>query len=278
MQPFQGHLQGASCPGMGRTHGYVAEANMLRRPEFTAQPGLAILQLLQFIDGLNSTQKQHDLAGWRTFVHTYFTDYAMMRLSLTSQQAQTTHSPRVFELPILLLPIFFWTNYESGVSQIQFVLGTVKEHNSLDAQYVFNEFFLASRLGDLEMIQQLPLSMINMFQQDENGNTALHMASANGNLNVVEFLLSQLSKINHERHYISIQNHRGNTPLHWAAMNGHLEVVCRLVKEGADLHIQNDVQKTPLLEAEFHGKTDVAVWLLKYSDLTEMDEIMTVEP
>lgn len=136
MQPFQGHLQSASCPGMGRTHSYMTETNMLRRPEVTAQPGLAVLQLLQFIDGLNSIQKQHDLTSWRTFIHTYFTDYAMMRLSLTSQQVQTNYSPRVFELPILLLPIFFWTNYESGVSQMQFVLGTVKEHVTVSHGYV----------------------------------------------------------------------------------------------------------------------------------------------
>ncbi|KAG4304930.1 hypothetical protein PORY_001605 [Pneumocystis oryctolagi] len=52
-----GHLQGASFPGMGRAHGYPAEANIVRRPEAAAQPGLAVLQLLQFIDGLSSTQK-----------------------------------------------------------------------------------------------------------------------------------------------------------------------------------------------------------------------------
>ncbi|KAG4301977.1 hypothetical protein PCANB_002027 [Pneumocystis canis] len=151
------------------------------------------------------------------------------------------------------------------------------EKDYLNVQEVFDEFFLASRFGDLETIQQLPLSMINLFQQDKNGNTALHMASANGNLNVVEFLLSQLPKTSHERNYISIQNQRGNTPLHWAAMNGHLEVVCKLVKEGADLHIQNDVQKTPLSEAEFHGKTDVVTWLLKYTDLTGMNETIITE-
>ncbi|KTW26550.1 uncharacterized protein T551_03467 [Pneumocystis jirovecii RU7] len=136
MQPFQGHLQGAPCPGMGRTHGYPAEANIIRRPETAAQPGLAVLQLLQFIDGLSSTQKRHDLAGWRTFVHAYFTDYAMMRLSLAPQRAQTTHSPRVFELPVLSLPMFFWTNYESGVAQMQFVLGAVKEHITISHGYV----------------------------------------------------------------------------------------------------------------------------------------------
>lgn len=59
-----------------------------------------------------------------------------MRLSLAPQRAQTTHSPRVFELPVLSLPMFFWTNYESGVAQMQFVLGAVKEHITISHGYV----------------------------------------------------------------------------------------------------------------------------------------------
>lgn len=132
---------------MSRAHNYPSETNVVRCPE-TTQPGVAVLLLLQFIDGLSSTQKRHDLAGWKAFVHAYFTDYAMMRLSLASQQAyntpygsyssQTSHTShsRVFELPTLLLPIFFWTNHESGVSQMQFVLGAVKEQITVAHGYV----------------------------------------------------------------------------------------------------------------------------------------------
>lgn len=139
-------------------------------------------------------------------------------------------------------------------------------------QDVFEAFFMASRFGDLETIKTLKLSPIDMFQQDDDGNTALHMASANGHQDVVQYLLSQLPKINHENNYLSIKNHRGNTPLHWAAMNGHEEVVSMLIKEGADPHIQNDAQKTPLWEAEFYGKTKVAALLLEHINIVPKDD------
>lgn len=145
MQPLPIHFQGASWSEMGRTHHYTPETNIVRRQE-AVQPGVAVLLLLQFIEGLSSAQKRYDLAGWRAFVHAYFTDYAMMRLSLTSRSTnnasytlyngQTAHTSRVFELPTLLLPMFFWTNYESGVSQMQFVLGAVKEHVTVTRGYV----------------------------------------------------------------------------------------------------------------------------------------------
>ncbi|KAG5513717.1 hypothetical protein PMAC_000755 [Pneumocystis sp. 'macacae'] len=138
---------------------------------------------------------------------------------------------------------------------------------------IFDTFFLAARFGDLKTIQKLPLSLIDLFQQDENGNTALHMASANGHLNIVQFLLSHLSEKDDKSKYISIQNKQGNTPLHWASVNGHLEVVSELVKGGADLHIQNYAQKTPLSDAEFYDRKNVVAWLLTQTNLVPIDPI-----
>ncbi|CCJ28454.1 unnamed protein product [Pneumocystis jirovecii] len=140
-----------------------------------------------------------------------------------------------------------------------------------DLHDISETFFFAARFGDLKTIQKLPLSLIDLFQQDENGNTALHMASANGHLNIVQFLLSQLPETNDKHKYISIQNERGNTPLHWASVNGHLEIVSELVKGGANLHIQNDAQKTPLSDAEFHGRKNVVMWFLTQTDMVPVD-------
>ncbi|EMR10294.1 hypothetical protein PNEG_01555 [Pneumocystis murina B123] len=146
-----------------------------------------------------------------------------------------------------------------------------------DKQDVFEEFFIASRFGDLETIKTLKLSPIDLFQKDNNGNTALHIASANGHIEIVRFLLSQYPKINNGFDYLSIKNHSGNTPLHWAAMNGHDKIVCELVKCGANLHVRNNAQKTPLWEAEFHGKTKVVTWLLEHTDLVPNDDNDTEE-
>ncbi|KAG4306596.1 hypothetical protein PORY_000584 [Pneumocystis oryctolagi] len=157
-------------------------------------------------------------------------------------------------------------------NEASFSENNVSTNDILNSNEVFEAFFYAARLGDLKTIQELPLSTINLFQQDEYGNTALHMASANGNLNVVQFLLSQLSKTNDKHKYISIQNEQGNTPLHWAALNGHLEVVSLLVKEGADLYIQNKAQKTPLSDAESYNRTNVVTWLLTQTNMVPMDQ------
>lgn len=144
-------------------------------------------------------------------------------------------------------------------------------------QDVFEDFFLASRFGDLEIIKTLDLSPIDLFQKDDNGNTALHIASANGHIDVVRFLISEYLKINDGFDYLSTRNHSGNTALHWAAMNGHEEIVSELVKGGANLHVRNDAQKTPLWEAEFHGQAKVVTWLLENTDIVPKDDNDTQE-
>jgi ankyrin repeat protein len=83
----------------------------------------------------------------------------------------------------------------------------------------------------------------NTFFVDSNGNTALHLASANGHESVVKLLLllSESSATNttttksttkltslhyHPKNNVRmVVNHSGNTPLHWAAANGHDKIV-----------------------------------------------------
>src|SRR2546423_7444956 len=76
----------------------------------------------------------------------------------------------------------------------------------------------------------------------------LHWPSANGNLEVVEYLLSLLlpseqngtNAASADKSAPSLVNHKnisGNTPLHWAALNGHLPCVKALVAAGAGASI-----------------------------------------
>ena len=110
---------------------------------------------------------------------------------------------------------------------------------------------------------------------DEEGlgsqSCLLHWPAANGNLEVVEYLLSLLqpAETSADKSAPSLVNHRntsGNTPLHWASVNGHLEVVKALVGAGADASITNGAGRDALFEAECSGKEggkEVAEWLLK---------------
>ncbi|CAJ0839475.1 12303_t:CDS:2 [Entrophospora sp. SA101] len=66
--------------------------------------------------------------------------------------------------------------------------------------------------------------------KDEFGNTALHMASANGHIEIVKFIIDTICSSSTNDDFsigtlINSQNNSGNTPLHWSALNGHLDVV-----------------------------------------------------
>ncbi|KAG5238558.1 ankyrin repeat-containing protein [Salix suchowensis] len=76
----------------------------------------------------------------------------------------------------------------------------------------------AARYDDFEDITRLASSGISLDSKDSLGRTALHMAAANGHLDIVEYLISQGVDIN-------AFNEEKNTPLHWACLNGHTEAV-----------------------------------------------------
>ena len=129
----------------------------------------------------------------------------------------------------------------------------------------------------------------------------LHWPAANGNLEVVEYLLSLLLPPEHNgtnaasaaKSAPSLVNHTntsGNTPLHWAALNGHLPCVKALVAAGADPSIINEAGHDAVYEAECSGKQggrEVAEWLLANyaglekgtrADATEGEAIIEDEP
>ncbi|KAI0079235.1 cytoplasmic protein [Panus rudis PR-1116 ss-1] len=135
-----------------------------------------------------------------------------------------------------------------------------------------DELLLSCRYGDLEDIQRF----VDNFGaealtevRDESGNTVLHMVSANGHIDALEYLLSVLPAP-----LLSTPNHAGSTPLHWAALNSQLAVVQTLVRyekgPGKDLiDIKNAAGRTPLGEAENIGWDEGAKWMVEVMNLDE---------
>lgn len=88
------------------------------------------------------------------------------------------------------------------------------------------DMMLCCRYGDLkeleEFVENFGHSWLNSYV-DENGNTGLHMATGNGHLEVVNYLLDHLT----DKQALLRPNNppAKNTPLHWAAMNHHLEIL-----------------------------------------------------
>ncbi len=93
--------------------------------------------------------------------------------------------------------------------------------------------------GARERIQTLLGLGININGQDLYGNTALHRAAENGEVDLCRLLLDKGADIN-------ARTERGNTPLHKTVVAGHAEVVQLLVARGADVNARNEINVTPL--------------------------------
>ncbi|KAH9790199.1 ANK REP REGION domain-containing protein [Citrus sinensis] len=108
----------------------------------------------------------------------------------------------------------------------------------------------AARYDDIEDVISLASAGVPLDSKDSQGRTALHMASANGHLGIVEYLIGRGVDIN-------ASNEEKNTPLHYACLNGHTEVAKKLVLSGANISVLNSHEQTPIDEALSRGKMDI---------------------
>ncbi len=150
-----------------------------------------------------------------------------------------------------------------------------------------------SRAGDVDSLRSLvtqlcvthscapSIILASAIDVDADGlgsqSCLLHYPSANGNLEIVQYLLEHLTPSETAGEHATtadksapeLVNHKnvsGNTPLHWAAMNGHLEIVKVLVGARADVGVRNEAGRDAVVEAEMSSKEEAqkcAEWMLK---------------
>lgn len=90
-----------------------------------------------------------------------------------------------------------------------------------------------------------------------DGRSALHLAAANGDRDLVEMLLAAGANPN-------VQNRVGETPLHFAAAHGHLETARILIAHGAHLNAASRYTRiTPVMAAAESGYADVVELLIE---------------
>jgi len=87
---------------------------------------------------------------------------------------------------------------------------------------------------------------------DEDGRTDLHYAARDGDLALVERLVSRKADVN-------LQDRHGWTPLHFAAQALSREVASYLLAHGALVDTQDGHGNTPLFRATFAFRGDGAV-------------------
>uniref|UniRef100_UPI00358E76F2 glutaminase kidney isoform, mitochondrial isoform X2 n=1 Tax=Myxine glutinosa TaxID=7769 RepID=UPI00358E76F2 len=116
-----------------------------------------------------------------------------------------------------LVSVFNFHNYDN-VRHFVKKLDPRREGGEVKAKTVINLLF-AAYSGDVSAMRRFALSAMDMEQKDYDYRTALHVAAAEGHVEVVRFLLESC-KVN-----ISPKDRWGNTPMDEAVRFGHQEVV-----------------------------------------------------
>ena len=119
-------------------------------------------------------------------------------------------------------------------------------NQNINIDNLYRNFLLISKKGDkekfleiLEKINSLPSELINIDYQDENGFSALHYASDEGNLKIVDILLNSNCETN-------IKNNEKKTPLHLSSKKGYFDVSKKLIEKGALLNVYDSEKNSPL--------------------------------
>ena len=97
------------------------------------------------------------------------------------------------------------------------------------------------------------------------GHTALIMAVASGNFDLVNLILKHNVDVN-------LKDYSGNSALHFSAENGSVEIMRQLIARGGNIESRDSEQGTPLLISVFNNNHDLARFLIaEGADITVVD-------
>ncbi|CAG8443303.1 7218_t:CDS:2 [Diversispora eburnea] len=109
----------------------------------------------------------------------------------------------------------------------------------IDAAGAITALLKASYNGHHHVVAFLLAKQANVHQEDNDGWTALHNASARGHLKIVKYLLE------HTEADVDVKSAKGHTPLMNAASKGHIDIVeCLLQRWQANPLIKNSFGET----------------------------------
>jgi ankyrin repeat protein len=91
-----------------------------------------------------------------------------------------------------------------------------------------NELHECTQSGDLERVQQLVEGGANIEETDEEGMTALLLASLEDHFEIMVYLVEHGANVAHG-------DEGGMTALHWACIDGNLSSVRYLLEHGASI-------------------------------------------
>lgn len=132
-----------------------------------------------------------------------------------------------------LVSLFNFHNYDN-LRHCARKLDPRREGGEVRNKTVVNLLF-AAYSGDVSALRRFALSAMDMEQKDYDSRTALHVAAAEGHIEVVKFLI-EACKVNP-----FVKDRWGNIPLDDAVQFNHLEVV-KLLQEYHDSYLLSETQ------------------------------------
>jgi len=114
---------------------------------------------------------------------------------------------------------------------------TEDERRALWSEYMID----GARYDDLADVREALAQGADCNARDGEGRSALHMAAANGFVEVARCLLAAGANT-------ELSNGQGSTALHWACVGGHAELVRVLLQHGANPSALNKLERTPVDE------------------------------
>jgi ankyrin repeat protein/serine/threonine protein kinase len=116
---------------------------------------------------------------------------------------------------------------------------------------------IASRYGSKKVVEALLENGANIEATDIEGESALHIAARYGSEEIVDTLLRK------KVFDIGMADHRGRTALHLAAQRRSTQVIRLLLNNGADVRVKDSYGQTALHLAAEYGSRGVVEELLK---------------
>ena len=201
------------------------------------------------------------LASFKKVIYYIFDDNSrvLSHIRIEKGSIYIKYSAPISQLESLIKKASSKTNFMYQIGIIEMSIGDQCVLKLFDEKFDIEKFFFnAAESGSLMQLQleQLLQLNVNIDFRNEDGTTALMLASNNGHHQVVELLLKEGADVN-------IQDNNGWTALMAASDEGHHQVVELLLKEGADVNIQKNDGWTALLTASDSSHYQVVELLLK---------------
>ncbi|KAI1180646.1 hypothetical protein F4777DRAFT_528793 [Nemania sp. FL0916] len=125
---------------------------------------------------------------------------------------------------------------------------------------------LAAALGKTSIVEYLLEQNANVNSRDPKyGETALHLASRNGHIEVVDLLLSRHAAVN-------LEGRNGLSPLHLAARYARTDIAASLLDAKANLSQRDNNRNTPFITASLYGQLEALKLLWERGSKDQLNE------